>query len=493
MKKMFLIMVAAVVVALLLVTLFGNVLTTSQTPRVFASKLAGIVGPGNSGIQIQNLHQTEQAAIVADFYPQGGGGPITLNKVAPAGGSANIYLPTESAVGTGAYGVIISSDKPIAAIARTEWADVGGAGTYSSVDPATSVLLPLATKDFANQTSQFSVQNTDTTGSASITVKVFARGQSTAVVEFTDSVLPGTSKTYDLSDTGRFPGLPDCNCFGVPTGFLGSITVDADKPIVVQSFVDFGGGSKAVYAFSGIDKDKAADTLYAPLVRRDFYGDTGISIVNPNPTSVDVTITYRADPLSPNGGEFTQSLTIEANSAEIAYQGPGGFDLPDGPGRNDGWFGSATLEATGPIAAIVNDALNFTETSAAYNVPSAEDGAPTVSLPLVRRRHVSAQQLTTGVQCMNIGASDADMTISFTGWDGTSVGTETKTAIPQYGSANFYQDSATTPVPSSGRPEGGWFGSATVTSTQPIVCIVNDASLTGVYDAAIYNGIKVPE
>ena len=475
MKKVFLLLGASVVVALLIASLSGNVLTTSRAPMVFASRLAGMGGPGNSGIQIQNLHPTDGATIVAELYPQGGGAPISLSRTAVGGGSANIYLPSESGVPEGAYAAIISANTPIAAIARTEWADEKGAATYSNVDPATAILIPLAVEDFANQFSQFSIQNTDTSESTTITVKVFARGQSDPVVEFTDSVLAGTSKTYDLSDSGQFPDLPTDTWPGIP-GFVGSITVDADNPIVVQSFVDFGGGSKAVYAFSGIDKDAAATKLLAPLARRAFAGaTTGISLVNPNPTEVTVDIDYIHNPASQDQNDYEETLTIEANSSEVAYQGAGPMPA--------GWLGSAVIEATGPIVAMVNDATSTT--SAAYNAPSEADGAMTVSVPLVRNKQVSAYEFTTGVQVMNIGSDPADIAITYRDSAGNPYGPETATAVAGNQSYTFYQPSGPFPV--------GAYGSATVTSNQPIVVIVNDISLKGLLDAAIYNGIQVPE
>jgi hypothetical protein len=64
---------------------------------------------------------------------------------------------------------------------------------------------------------------------------------------------------------------------------------------------------------------------------------------------------------------------------------------------------------------------------------------------------------------------------------GTSYGPEPASIAPN-GSHTFYQPSGPFPV--------GAYGSATVTSNQPIVVIVNDASQTGAYDAAMYNGIK---
>jgi hypothetical protein len=192
--------------------------------------------------------------------------------------------------------------------------------------------------------------------------------------------------------------------------------------------------------------------------------------VNPNAGSVNVHITYVHSPYSGDVNNYTQDITIAANSSAVAYQGTGPMLA--------NWLGSAVLDATGPIVAMVNDETSTT--SAAYNAPSAADGGNTVSVPLVRNKQTSAQ-LTTGVQVMNVGAGTATVSITYKSSGGTSYGPETY-SVPQYGSYTFYQPSGPFPV--------GAYGSATVTCPEDVVVIVNDISLTGAYDAAIYNGIK---
>ena len=457
-KKLIGITILAVLVALVQLTA-----STGAVPKVFASKLAGIVGAGSTGVQVQNLDAVSATDITMDLYPQSGAAAIQLVKNASAGGSATFYLPAEGSVADGAYAAIVSAVKPIAAIARTEWPSVGGAATYGNVPPSPNVLVPLAAKAYYGQTSQFSVQNTDTGGNANIMVKLYQTGSSSPAVQFSDTVMPGTSKTYDLGSSSQFSG--------VANGFLGSIVVTGDKPLAVQSFVDFVGGSKAVYAFSGLDAAAAASKLFAPLVRRAFAGaTTGISIVNPNASAVTVNISYKHNPASGDPGDYVQSLNIAGNSSAVAYQGTGPMPA--------NWLGSAVLEATGPIVAMVNDAA--ASTSAAYNAPSAADAGKTVSVPLVRNRQTTSQ-FTTGVQVMNVGTGTATVSITYKSSGGTAYGPEVA-SVPQYGSVTFYQPSGPFPV--------GAYGSATVTSNENVVVIVNDISLTGAYDAAIYNGIK---
>jgi hypothetical protein len=273
-------------------------------------------------------------------------------------------------------------------------------------------------------------------------------------------------------------------------GFLGAMTFHADGPIGVQSYVDYAPPSRAVLAFEGSPTDHASTTLYAPLIRKRFYGyDTGISVVNPSTGDADVTVRYiggdAGGASSCGGQEYTHGpVTIPGGSSSVFYQGPGG-----GSGLPDGCVGSAIIEASRPVLAVVNDSLNFTEQSAAYNAVRAEDGGTKIALPLVRRQHVPAWKLTTGIQVMNVGTRNANVTISFLDDQGnelTGCDFACRATIMPHGTWTFYPGSAGINV----LPVGA-FGSAVITSNEPIVALVNDASETGAIDAATYVGIRM--
>ncbi|MBK6769423.1 MAG: hypothetical protein IPG72_10560 [Ardenticatenales bacterium] len=106
--------------------------------RCGASRLAGIQGAGATGIQVQNLDATQSATVLADFYKQSTSA-VTAIQVSrpnvPAGGAVNMYLPTVTELTNGAYAAIISADRQIAAIARTDWTTSGAAAIYSNVQP----------------------------------------------------------------------------------------------------------------------------------------------------------------------------------------------------------------------------------------------------------------------------------------------------------------------------------------------------------------------
>ncbi len=480
MKKALVLGSMAAVAAVLVAGLASN----GSTPAVYASRLAGIQGAGGSGIQIQNLDASQEAQIVADFYNQKGNAAVTINRPNVAAGSAaNIYLPGEQTLTNGAYAAIISADRQIAAIARTDWSTSGGAAIYSNVIPGNEVSVPLAAKGYSGQTTLASIQNTDTGQQATVTVEFYKAGSTTPLVSTQKNIGPGTSVTVDLGKDAAFTS--------VPAGTLGALLVkSASIPVGVQAFMDIENFAKAVYAYEGVPAEQAAPTLYAPLIRNDFYGTTGISVVNPGDTAVQVQVTYIASPLTPacsgqsvHGGK---SFTIDAKSSAVFYQGNIAA-LPTGDsGLATKCLGAAKIEATGGnILAIVNDAeLAKAGTSAAYNAFPAAAGAKKVALPLFRNKHTNLD-LSTGIQAMNIGDAPANATIEFKNSSGQliSIAAGTTQTIAPLASYTWFPPSI------AGMPMNT-YGSASISSDQPLVVIVNDASGNGKVDAAIYSGIK---
>ena len=320
---------------------------------------AGISGPGVSGINIQNLSTTDNANVVVQLWNQNGAGAIPISGTSgdtiTKSTAKNYYLPKFTSVPDGSYAMVVSSDKPVAAQAKTEWSTSGGAAIYTSVSPGTDVTIPMILEDYASQTSQFSIQNTNTTSAIS-DVKITLTGRGGAGVYqkiLTNQSIPaGTSKTWNMANTGVWGTLPDTALDTGATGFVGSIRIESATPLVVQSFIDVA-GSRGVSAFSGVPTNASSKNLYCPLTRANYYGDTGITIVNPNNFVVNVTITFYSDAVSPNKGTFTQTIAVQPSSTNLAFQGPGGnsrqapTNLPGGTENtsapnytNNGYFGA---------------------------------------------------------------------------------------------------------------------------------------------------------
>ena len=233
--------------------------------------------------------------------------------------------------------------------------------------------------------------------------------------------------------------------------------------------------------------------------------------MNNNNEAATVTITFRTDPVSPSkGGPFVQTITVAANSSNIAFQGPTGnsrqapTNLPGGTQTgantaltNDGWFGNATLSSTVPVVAVVNDtefgAGFSTKGQGTYNCVGASEVGKKHFLPLVRNRHLAAEKLTTGVQVMNVTGTAGSVSLNLTNWDGTDAPDPAAQNAAANGGVNFYGGSWTgLPTVPANLGGSGWFGSGVITCEQDCVVLVDDGNFPGatkLVDRANYIGI----
>jgi len=137
---------------------------------------------------------------------------------------------------------------------------------------------------------------------------------------------------------------------------------------------------------------------------------------------------------------------------------------------------------------MVNDLVTTSNSSAAYNADTSANSSKKIVVPLARNRHTN-DQMTTGVQVINVGSTNATATITYAGGSLSAVQATDNATITPGSSVTFYQggkylkDNSTT-LPS------GWLGSAVITSDQNILAIVNDISLTNAWDASIFNAIN---
>lgn len=484
---------------------------------VYGERPAPIRGPGETGIQVQNLAPagSGDASITAAFYEQydpfdpgqlydalPAKGHLVSRTAAP-GAAANIYLPGVALPFPSSFSALIDgAGAPLAAIFRADWPATGGAAIYSNVEASDRLVVPLVLRRYRGQNSVITIQNLSAPGwptrqLANVRLLIFAAGRRDVAAERHLAIRQGQSVTVDLGSVHpAFQALGD--------EFSGSMRIVADSLIGAQALV--AGGARSVSGFEGVPEERAAETLFVPLFRAGQPGlapgdvlDTGISIVNPGDAAVSVSATFhptsdpdprlaacRAQP------QYVQRATIEPRSSAIFYQGAGGRGAIEPP-MPAPCYGSVVIRSTGGgVLAIVQDGQNGTALLSAYNAVPADQAANRVAVPLWRHDH-SAYRLTTGIQVMNVGAQGAQgVTIAFrtTEPDGSSrqvdCGAPCRVDIPPGGAHTFWPGDARLGLPR------GAFGAALVESPEPIAVIVNDYPLTGAVDAATYNGIPMP-
>lgn len=481
MLKQSLIVLSMALTATLLFAGPSGLSRAAGSPTLHVSFLAKLPDAASSGLQVQNLDPLLPALMTATFFPLKGGSPVSVTRSGvAAGAAANFYPPGERSLASGSYAAIVSADRPLAALARTDWS-AGGAAIVGNAVAGTEIALPAAFKNVGGQNSIVLIQNTDTRQSATVALEFYGSGGGAALLTANKTIGPGTSVAVDLGTDPAFTALS--------SGTAGGLIVRSPKaPVAVQVFVTNKGFPKAIYAFEGQPAERAAARLYAPLIRNDFYGTSSIVMFNPGDAAVEVSVNYLTSPLTPvcrgiiehGGKSFTVAAKGSATFAQANIA-----SLPTGDsGLAPKCLGSAVIDvAGGKVLVTVTDAeliRRESGTAAAYNAFSDADGAKKVALPLWRNRH-SRLELSTGVQLMNIGDAPANVRLEI----------ETDAGLNQLITMTIPPLSSYTSYPPSfAGIRANTVGSATLTSDQPIVAIVNDASSNRDVDSAIYSGIK---
>ncbi len=448
-----------------------------------AREQSPVANPAVSGIQVQNLDPSQAAAVHVDFYKEFGWSnfPVDVPSIPPLF-AGNLYLPSYGSLGEGWFVARADSDRRIAAIARTEWQRTGGAAMFSDSMPTTVLAVPLVLRRYAGQTSVIRIQNTDTAQNAHVMAKLYAFGEFTTRLTRSYNIRPGGFVTMDLADDVSFGVVGD--------SFVGWLLVESATRVAANSHVAYDNGSPAVYAFEGICLECSSRRLAVPLVRNEFYGTTGISVVNVGGDQTQVTVTFRGTLGSCAGQTFTQGpVRLGRYAGAVFYQGHVDVPLTGMSPLPLGCAGSAVMESDGGhLLAVVNDATGDPArpaSAAAYAAWGEDWAGRKVSLPLWRKYHTH-HRLTTGVQAMNVGEAEAHATLKVYWSDGSvaDCGPACTATIPPGSAFTWYPGT----IPS---PREGDYGAAVIDSDQPLAVIVNDASVAGTMDAAIYNGIVV--
>lgn len=439
---------------------------------------------GASGLQIQNLDPVRAAHVTVELYHQDGSPPVLVDRPDVAAGSAaNIFLPAIPGLKRGVYAAIISADRRIAAVGRADFAQGGDAFLIGDAVPGNQVFVPLAIKYGLGQVTAVVIQNTDPIRKATVTINLHVPLNIGYRVSTIREIGPGSSVTVDMRSDPAFADLAGST--------INTIVVKSpDIPVAAWGLVNISCYGNAVYAYAGMPAGLGATRLYAPLIRNDFHGTTGIAVLNPGQGPVQVKVTYLGSPNTPicAGSRPHQGygmVTIGGQETTIFYQANELRAEQGDSGLPAGCLGSAVIESTGgPVLAVVNDAVRG-GSSAAYNAFADADGARRVALPLYRKEHAGSLNLSTGIQVMNIGQAPARVALEIRDEAGEvqPIGPAGEVDIAPLGSHVWY------PPAIAGLP-GGAYGSAIVTSDQPTVVIVNDASGRGAMDAAMYRGIK---
>ena len=286
--------------------------------------------------------------------------------------------------------------------------------------------------------------------SAQVVLTAYDTG-GTAYACGTENVAPGASVTY----------LTDVDC-PVPAGFLGSAVVSADQPIAAIVNVNNRGTGSAAGQYQGTDGADVATSISFPLVKNDHNGRTTTFYVqNASNSNNDISAVFSV-------GGVTYNLNkpgVPANAMVIIS--PTDAGVPSGFGN----VGSLNVTGTQPLAG--SSLEHQTSAPVGQNLQAskaftAADGATDVFCPLYRKNHTVRNQ-TTGAQVQNVGGAAipvGDIVFTINAPGGPFVYNNTAAVAPG-DSYTFFAGTL------AGLPDGT-VGSATISSPQPVVAVVND-------------------
>jgi len=356
------------------------------------------------------------------------------------------------------------------------------------------------------QQSGIQIQNLSTE-TANVSVRFVPGAGSSASTVTQNITVPGSGSRTLIS----FGAAGDPNTFLAPAGFNGSVVLESDQPILALTNLTNSAFS-ITEGYPGFRQ--GANRVLVPLVLRNNpvaggNASTAISVQNTGTTAINGTVTYFPGAAGASGQ--TDTFTSLAAGQSITFKQFAKTSL------GDLFVGSAVVEANGPVAvAVTQEGANQLTSYAAFT-----GGSHTIALPLVVSGN-TANNNFTGLQVQNAGDQPTNVTFTFTKNQATTPdfgrepcgnnGVMTPRTVSVDPGASFtlltigFTANDVPGAPIEGQPgrrqsaDGQFFtclyvGGATVTSSngQPLVAIVNQASLVGTRSVSAYEGFTLAQ
>lgn len=387
--------------------------------------------PFLTSVTYQNVGGSN-TTVTFQFYAQNSGTAITIDRQLNAGASGSLFIGSVNELQAGFQGsAVMSAGEPIIATMVQFAIDAPTknrplSNGFSSGDGSNTFLIATVLKNQFNQTTRFSVQNTDS-DAVSGEVRFFRVGEATPVHTESISSLPAGAAQY--FDAGDISELGD--------SFNGSVVIEVDGS-VVASVLELGiGGGQATYATSFEGVAQGGTTVYMPKALCNTFGgqNTAYAVQNTSTTdNANVTVTYS------NGA--TQQATILPGAKES-------FQTCNATGADmSGINGSARITSTGGTIVAIGKAFGTGLTTAFVG---ASQGSSNLALPYVRWATAAnydagdpsrGQRTFIAIQNLGDALAAGDVTVRYVGPDGATLGTHELPAIAENAKVNSTAESA---------------------------------------------------
>ena len=217
------------------------------------------------------------------------------------------------------------------------------------------------------------------------------------------------------------------------------------------------------YRRLGYSSIPVADTkVWLPFVMTRLGNDWGAALWIQNTTGTGTTATARFYQNGGQSGIGTVQLPANGLATINLRTDYAQYGLPAG------WYGSAQVTASVPIAVVVNQLNDGAYLGASYEGIPNSAGSTTVFLPRVVRKELTGQCYYSNFTVRNLGSTAANLTIQYYDETGTLRATVNDTGISSEKIYNLYSS------PPAGLPQN-FRGSAMIISTngQPLVATSN--------------------
>ena len=402
----------------------------SFTPAFANTTVPG--GPFATSINLHNI-SSEEASVIIQYIDKAGQIAFSSDHLIVAGDVLSVYVPSQSALASGEYSVVVSSSQRIAAIAQ--FSDPDSYGAYSgAAEGAPSWFVPGVYNNYYDNYSEVYAQNISG-APQDIKLEVFAPGSSVPVyTDIKDEVPSNASVNW---------GLKGVSALLKNKAYSAKVTAASDI-VVISNYYGDGNIAPQLYSFNAFSE--GAKKFNAPVVVNNYYGwNASISIQNVSENEADVSVAYSTGK--------TDEYTIPSNS-NVSIFIPSIAGLPSG---KEGLFG-ATITSNEDIAVVVNQSNTYNR-AATYEGIAQEVASNTVYAPVTMKRYYNA---SSNLTCQNIGEAPTTMELVYSGISGSLQ----SDPIPAGGIWALY-------LPADTRLPDKFLGSATITSSgEPIACVV---------------------
>jgi len=411
-----------------------------------------------SSIIVRNNSVSEGAQVNTTFFLSNGawGYRHRVDTIAPQ--STLVFSPPTDSPNHSFYGIaVIYASQNISVIVRDQHNDeittystlkaVGGALGWEQA--GSTLYVPVVKNNYYARSTTLNVFNAGTAGTQ------------VTVAYYRNNGEPRGSETFYLLPNGRrdFTSATYCDA-GNSYYCAAVISNSASQPLAaIAQELNVNGLSPAAYNASSA----AGSPNYAPVVKRDWYGQTSsLAVHNPNNAAVTVAISYyRRDSADMYGN----------GSSNIPAHGTTIFRVPDEAGQ---FIGSAVVQSTGgqPLVTTLYESGSNTYKSANTFL----SGGPTSTVPEVN----TTSGHTTGVTAQNVGSAASSVTILYYNANGALTQTYTYASLAPNRMHIFSVAGGDMPA--------NFSGSAVVSSAQPLAVIVHRTAPGSGDTHATYNG-----